>query len=336
MQQTTPARRALGATGLTVSRLGLGLAALGRPGYINLGHATDLQGDYAPAAMEARAHRVLDAAWAAGMRYFDAARSYGRAEAFLGSWLAARGIAPAEAVVGSKWGYRYTADWQVDAPAHEIKEHSAAMLERQWGESRALLGAHLDLYQIHSATFESRVLENAAVLDGLWALKRTGIRIGLSVSGTRQPQILAAARALRRDGQPLFDCAQLTWNPLETSVEEAAAAAAATGMGIIVKEALANGRLTGRNTDPAFAVQRAVLETQARRLGVPMETLVLAAALERPWADVVLSGVADVAQLDANLAALDVRLDAEARAALANLTEPPEDYWQRRAALTWN
>ncbi len=32
-------RRALGKTGLTVARLGLGLAALGRPGYINLGYA---------------------------------------------------------------------------------------------------------------------------------------------------------------------------------------------------------------------------------------------------------------------------------------------------------
>jgi aryl-alcohol dehydrogenase-like predicted oxidoreductase len=45
-------------------------------------------------------------------RYFDAARSYGRAEEFLGGWLAARGIAPQEVVVGSKWGYVYTANWQ--------------------------------------------------------------------------------------------------------------------------------------------------------------------------------------------------------------------------------
>ena len=62
---------------------GLGLAALGRPGYINLGHAADLHADYDVAAMEGRAHAVLDAAHAAGVRYFDAARSYGRAEEFL-------------------------------------------------------------------------------------------------------------------------------------------------------------------------------------------------------------------------------------------------------------
>ena len=78
--------RLLGNTGLTVTPLGLGLAALGRPGYINLGHAADLAYDYEVAAMEARAHALLDAAWAAGVRYFDAARSYCRGEEFLGRW----------------------------------------------------------------------------------------------------------------------------------------------------------------------------------------------------------------------------------------------------------
>ena len=105
MQSTT-----LGASVLSVSRIGLGLAALGRPGYINLGHAADLDGDYGVAAMAANAHAVLDAAWAAGIRYFDAARSYGRAEEFLAGWLRARGIDPTAVTVGSKWGYAYTAE----------------------------------------------------------------------------------------------------------------------------------------------------------------------------------------------------------------------------------
>jgi aryl-alcohol dehydrogenase-like predicted oxidoreductase len=70
-----------------VSQLGVGLAALGRPGYITLGHGDDLAHDYDPAAMERRCHEVLDAAWAAGVRWFDAARSYGHAEQFLASWL---------------------------------------------------------------------------------------------------------------------------------------------------------------------------------------------------------------------------------------------------------
>jgi aryl-alcohol dehydrogenase-like predicted oxidoreductase len=96
--------RTLGTTGRTVSRLGLGLAALGRPGYLTLGHGDDLAHDYDVDAMAARAESVLDAAFAAGIRYFDAARSYGRAEDFLGAWLRSRAIDPETVTVGSKWG----------------------------------------------------------------------------------------------------------------------------------------------------------------------------------------------------------------------------------------
>ena len=145
-------QKQLGQTGLTVTPIGLGLAALGRPGYINLGHAKDLNERYAVADMAAHAHTVLDAAWAAGIRYFDAARSYGRAEQFLGSWLQQRDIAPGAVTVGSKWGYTYTADWQVEAEQHEVKEHSLPVLQRQTAESNAQFGQHLDLYQVHSAT----------------------------------------------------------------------------------------------------------------------------------------------------------------------------------------
>lgn len=42
-----------------MSELGLGLAALGRPAYINLGHATDLGGQTDPEALEENAHQVL-------------------------------------------------------------------------------------------------------------------------------------------------------------------------------------------------------------------------------------------------------------------------------------
>jgi aryl-alcohol dehydrogenase-like predicted oxidoreductase len=102
----------LGSTGLPVSRIGFGMAALGRPGYITLGHADDLGGQYDVAAMESRSHAVLDVAWQAGVRYFDAARSYGRGEEFLGSWLRSRQIGVGKVTVGSKWGYTYTANWQ--------------------------------------------------------------------------------------------------------------------------------------------------------------------------------------------------------------------------------
>jgi len=329
-------RRGLGCTKLAVSRMGLGLAALGRPGYMNLGHARDMAGGTSVEAMEARAHRVMDAAWAAGVRYFDAARSYGRAEAFLASWMAARGIAPDEVVIGSKWGYTYTAGWRVDADVHEVKEHSPSVLARQSAESRAILGPHLHLYQIHSATRESGVLENREVIEGLGRLKAEGIRVGLSVTGAAQAETLRRAMEVEWDGERLFDAVQATWNVLEPSAGPALAEAHAAGMGVAVKEALANGRLTGRNDDPAFAPIVGLLRGEASRLGTSPDALAIAAVLAQPWADVVLSGAASEDQLASNLRALDVRFDEEAADRLRALAQDAGEYWSERSRLPWN
>jgi aryl-alcohol dehydrogenase-like predicted oxidoreductase len=316
--------------------IGLGMAALGRPGYINLGHGDDLGHDYDAGHMAARAHAVLDAAWAGGVRAFDAARSYGRGEEFLGEWLRARRIDPDEVAVSSKWGYTYTAGWQVRAAQHEVKAHSLAVLNRQWAESQANLGGYLRLYQIHSATPESGVLENAEVIGRLAELRAGGVLIGLSTSGPRQAAVIRRALEVRADGVPLFASVQATWNLLDPSAGPALAEAHAAGLAVIVKEALANGRLTERNIEPGFVGARAALDGQAARLGCRLDGLAIAAALAQPWAGIVLSGASTVAQLESNLLALAVPYDAEAAAALAALAEPAEAYWHTRSGLEWN
>ena len=329
-------KRPFGQTGLLVTPLGLGLAALGRPGYINLGHAEDLGATYAVEAMEAQTHTVLDEAWAGGIRYFDAARSYGRAEQFLGSWLGRRGLTPEEIVVGSKWGYTYTANWQVEAEKHEVKEHSLPVLQRQIQESQELLGSCLRLYQVHSATLSSGILENKTVLAELARLKVDGLQIGLSLSGVEQSETLRQALEVRVDGRPLFSAVQATWNLLEPSAGAALQEAHEAGWGIIVKEAVANGRLTPRNNDPSSALQRQLLQGVAGELGATVDALALAAVLAQPWCSIVLSGAATVSQLQANLRAAQLALDSGVLAELAQLAEPPEQYWQTRSNLPWN
>lgn len=329
-------KQPLGQTGLHVTPIGLGLAALGRPGYINLGHSTDLQGDYALASMQTHSHAILDAAWNAGVRYFDAARSYGKAEMFLGAWLQARTITPEQVTIGSKWGYTYTADWQVEAEYHEIKEHSLTVLQRQWAESQHHLGAYLDLYQIHSATLDSGVLSNSDVLSALIHLKQQGVAIGLSTSGTNQAVVIDKATQLTIDGMQLFDCVQVTWNLLERTATAALTAAHAAGLGIIVKEAVANGRLTSRGLETLNDQQRQAFLQQTERLNTTPDALALAGVLAQPWVDVVLSGATTHEQLTANLQALHVPWDAEASAALATLAEPAKEYWALRKALPWN
>ena len=314
----------LGETGLTVSRIGLGLAALGRPGYINLGHAADLAGETEVEAMRVHAHRVLDAAWQAGVRYLDAARSYGLAEEFLGSWLAARGLGRGDVTVGSKWGYTYTAGWRVAAEVNEVKDLSVETLRRQEGESQALLGDTLALYQIHSATVESGVLDDAAVLDELARLRAGGLRIGFTSTGPRQSETIERAVA-----SGAFDAVQATFNLLERSAGPALVAARRAGLGVIIKEAVANGRLTARGDVPQL------IETAGRQQVTP-DALALAFVLAQPWVDVALSGASTASMLLANLAALDVPFDEAVAERLVGVAEPPDEYWGRRAALRWN
>jgi len=322
--------RPLGSTGLTVSPVGLGLAALGRPAYIDLGRDADLGADRGVEALERRCHQVLDAAFGAGVRYLDAARSYGRAEAFLASWLRSRHRDPAEVTVGSKWGYTYVGDWRMDPDVHEVKDHSLAALTRQLAESRALLGPHLDLYQVHSATLDSGILEDRSVLDELTRLRDSGVVVGLSSSGPGQADTIRRALELTEAGKAPFASVQATWNLLEPSAGPALAEAGAAGWGVIVKEAVANGRLTPHG-QAADALARV-----AARHAVGVDAVALAAVLANPWVDVVLSGAVTPAQVEDNLAAVQVELDGGELEELATLAEPPERYWQVRSALAWS
>jgi aryl-alcohol dehydrogenase-like predicted oxidoreductase len=321
--------RVLGSTALPVSPIGLGLAAVGRPAYITPGRDSDLGADRGVDALRRRTHELLDAAIAAGVRYVDVARSYGLAESFLGSWLDSRPPDAFVPTIGSKWGYTYVGDWRLDAKVHEVKDHSLAAFTRQLAETRTVLGDRLALYQVHSATLESGILEDLAVLRALAELAAEGVGVGLTVSGPRQVDVVRRALDVRVDGRNPFASVQATWNVLETSVEPALVEAHDAGWGVIVKEALANGRLAERDTAPA---QVAAIATSR---SATADAVAIAAVLAQPWADVVLSGAATVDQLRSNLAAQAIELTADDLAELEGCREPAEDYWAARSRLAW-
>jgi aryl-alcohol dehydrogenase-like predicted oxidoreductase len=111
----------------------------------------------------------------------------------------------------------------------------------------------------------------------------------------------------------VFDTVQATWNLFERSATQALSRAHAAGVGVIVKEALANGRLT------AAGEEEPLLDVARERALTP-DVLALAAVLNQPWADVVLSGAVAPEQLRSNL---------------GHLAEPAEQYWSERARLAW-
>nr|WP_246339405.1 aldo/keto reductase [Amycolatopsis endophytica] len=275
--------------------------------------------------MREATHAVLDAAYAAGVRWVDVARSYGRAEEFLAGWMAERGHD--DLTVSSKWGYTYVGGWRMDATMHEVKEHSAGVFSRQWTESRSLLGSAITLYQVHSLTPDSPLFTDEALQRALAALSDDGVRVGFSTSGPAQGDTIRRAFDLEVAGRPVFSSVQSTWNLLEPSAGPALAEAHAAGNVVLVKETLANGRLV---VNPPTAITRL-----AQRCGVGADAIAVAAVLAQPWADTVLVGPSSTHQLTANLAAATVDVPRGEVAALASLAEPPERYWARRSSLQW-
>ena len=324
--------RPFGNTSLKVTKIGIGLAALGRPGYINLGHASDLNNNYDLKSMESHAHHILSHAYNKGIRYFDAARSYGKAEEFMSSWINDH----QDIAIGSKWGYTYTADWKVKAEHHEIKEHTIDVLKRQWQETLNTLNRKPDIYHIHSASMESGVLENKQVLDYLWEMRENGLIIGLSLSGAGQADTLEKSLEIKSSGMQLFQSVQVTWNVLERSTTEAIEKAVNAGYGIIVKEALANGRLTDRNTAPECQDKLKVITEIADEHQVGIDAIAIAYILHQSWISVILSGAVQKSHLDSNLESLGIEFHRGEIEKLNQLVESPEEYWQTRSALEWN
>jgi aryl-alcohol dehydrogenase-like predicted oxidoreductase len=285
--------------------VGLGLAALGRPAYINIGRDQDLGGDRSRGEIERRTHAVLDAAWDSGIRYLDAARSYGLAEAFLASWLTEHAQAASALVIGSKWGYIYTGQWSLTEPIQERKDLSAAPFRRQLAETQQLLGTHLTLYQIHSATIESGVLDDDELLAELAALRHTGVSVGLTVTGPGQAETIDRALAVG-----VFDTVQATWNLLERSAAPALQRA-------------------HDGTEPA-------LLAYSRERDLPPDAVAIAAAISQPWSHVVLSGAVSPSMLHSNLRARELVLNGDRPADdLSQMSLDAHSYWQQRSRLPW-
>jgi aryl-alcohol dehydrogenase-like predicted oxidoreductase len=274
----------------------------------------------------AKTSAPTDPSWRCGG---DVARSYGLAEDFVASWYDRRHLPDTTLTVGSKWGYIYTGAWRLDAPVQEVKRLSVETLRRQAAESLHILGRRLSLYQIHSAELESGVLDDRAVLDELAGMRQRGIVIGLTVTGPRQADVIRRALDVRLDGVRVFQTVQATWNLFEPSAGPALADAHREGWGVIVKEVLANGRLTERFAGPALQALRA----RAAAHNTTIETLAIAAALAQPWADVVLSGAVTGDQLRAQFAALAREYDV---ACIPSIVERPDVYWRRRQTLRWS
>jgi len=307
-------RVALGRTAVQVTRLGLGCAPLG-----NL---------YRPIT-DAAARATVDAAWAAGLRWFDTAPLYGHglAEERLGASL--RGRRRAEFAIATKVGRRLEPGVDPDTifaavpPRRPVFDFSADGIRRSFDDSLVRLGLdRVDVVHVHDPDqHEGEALSGA--LPTLARLRTEGV-IGAVGVGMNQ-----AAMPLRFVDAGLVDCVLLAGR--YTLLDQGGLAlldrCAQTGVGIIAGGVFNSGLLA----DPApgahfdYAPAPKELIERARRIGavcarhdVPLRAAALQFPLLHPAVCTVLTGarspdeVAENARAFAMPTAADLWLDLRA------------------------
>ncbi|TVZ56003.1 aryl-alcohol dehydrogenase-like predicted oxidoreductase [Lutibacter sp. Hel_I_33_5] len=312
--------------------LGLGTAAIGRPQYINIRQKK--QSEFDLISFKNEGFKVLEEAYNLGIRYFDTAPGYGLAEKLVLEWMKTKNDPSIE--ISTKWGYMYVADFNPKATIHEVKEHSLDKLNEQWEVSKNFL-PNLKLYQIHSATLETGVLENQPILNKLATLKKEHqIKIGITTTGENQVEVIKKALAISVDGEPLFDTFQVTFNILEQSLVEVANELDKNGKKIIIKEALANGRLFKNNKYLHYHKLYKSLENLAKKYQVGIDAIALKFCKQNLPKSTILSGISNKQHLISNLEFTNFELSTDELQELKSFKVAPKEYWNERKQLTWN
>lgn len=312
--------------------IGLGTAAIGRPQYINI--RSEESEDFDLNLFRERGIGLLEDAYKSGVRYFDTAPGYGMAEQMMLVWLASKEDSSIE--VATKWGYSYVANFDPNATVHEIKDHSLLKLEEQWKNSKRLF-PFLSTYQIHSATFDTGVLDNTSVLNKLHELKQTHhLKIGLTTTGNNQLEVIRKALDVEINGNQLFEVYQVTYNILDQSLAEISEELVKESKRLVIKEALANGRVFRNSNYLEYSSLYDALEMLAKKYNVGVDAVVLSFcnSTVKPYA--VLSGASTEKQLKENLLANQFELEEEDIELLKSFKRSPNHYWSERKKLMWN
>jgi len=314
------------------TKIGLGTAAIGRPQYINIKQKTGEE--ISLETFRNRGIKMLEASYAQGIRYFDTAPGYGLAENLLIEWLEDKNDESIE--IATKWGYTYTANFDPNAIQHEVKEHSLNKLNEQWKQSQKLL-PFLSTYQIHSATFDTGVLDNKEVLQRLFELKqRYRILIGLTSTGANQHEVLKRALDVEVASSQIFDVFQFTYNIFDQSLATIAKEISNRQKRVVIKEAMANGRIFPNDRYPHYSRVYDTLSKLAQTYEVGIDAIALRFCLDSIPIFKVLSGAANEEHMMDNLKTSTFELKEDEISLLREFSIDPKDYWNERKQLNWN
>jgi aryl-alcohol dehydrogenase-like predicted oxidoreductase len=316
--------RRLGRTGLELSRIGLGCGNFG-----GIGSAPELFGQ---GESEAEALALMDAAFEAGVNFFDTAASYGggRSESWIGRWLSERGT-PVLLSTKVYWSVRG------DPADHGL---SRERILRELDGSLSRLGVErVDMYLTHEPDPETPIEETLRVLDELRGSGKVG---AIGASNLDGEQLQEALDTSSRCGLARFDWVQNEYSLLRRGPErDVLPVCAREGLGFTPFGPLGGGWLTGkyRQGEPYPAGSRMTqrpdpyadlvndqtfrgleqFQAAAAERGVEPAALAIAWVLSHPQVTAVVVGPRRPQQLEPALAALELRLSPQERDELAEL-----------------
>jgi aryl-alcohol dehydrogenase-like predicted oxidoreductase len=323
--------RTLGRSGCAVSTLALGT--------MTFGHETD----------EDAAHAQLDVFVEAGGTLIDTADVYssGASEEIVGSWLAKQ---PAEVrsqiVLATKGRFRMgDGPNDVGLSRRHLRDALDASLRRLGVDS-------VDLYQVHAFDPYTPLDETLRFFDDAVTAGKISY-VGLSNYTGWQVQKVVDLAEFRGLARPVT--LQPQYNLLAREIEwEIVPACASTGLGLLPWSPLGGGWLTGKYTkdarptgatrlgenpergveayDRRSTAQRTwdvidAVQSVASSRRVTMAQVALAWLVDRPMVTSVILGARTVEQLQDNLGAAELHLEAEEVARLDAASDPaPADY----------
>lgn len=159
--------------------------------------------------------------------------------------------------------------------------------------------------------------------------KKFNIKIGLSTSGVHQSKIIEKALEIKANNKFLFDVFQITYNFLEQSCLEAILKLKELNKTIIIKEALANGRVFKIDNN------NFILKNLSEKYKARKDAIAIRFVIDTIEPNIVLSGAFSTKQLEGNLKAYDFKLTTGDLESLKSLKQNSESYWEVRNTLEW-
>ncbi|MBB5571582.1 MULTISPECIES: aldo/keto reductase [Rhizobium] len=324
----------LGNTGMFVSELCLGTMTFGEANPSN-----SLWGSIADVD-QALADKIVEGSLAAGVNFIDTADvySFGNSEKLLGQALKNLGVPRKDVVIATKV-YGVMGDKPNDRGASRghIMDSVQASLER-------LQTDHIDLYQIHATDTVTPIDETLRALDDL--VSRGLVRY-VGVSNWQAWRIAKALGVSERRGFARFETVQAYYSIAGRDLErEIVPLMAEEKLGLMVWSPLAGGLLSGKygpgapgngegrrasfdfppvDKDRAWACVAAMRDV-AEKHGASVATVALAWILTKPFVTSIIIGAKRLDQLDQNLAAVKLKLDADDLAKLDEVSALAAEY----------